>query len=778
MKKFLFLITILSFTFFSIAQEAKDYYKEAKKLSKQDKHNEVILKCTKAIQLDKSLDDAYFLRAKAYLALNDNKNAAPDLIVAAQKYNRKVDVQLLTAKTLFEIKQYKEAIPYFKTVIEIDDENIEALGLIYQSRYYVQNYEDALINVKKSIDIQSNEPHHYYYQGLIAFANNDLILAEKAFVDCAKLNENYKNIFTFLTEVRVEKKLYKKAVSTADVAIKKDEKDAKAYYLKAKAQESEQLYDEALQTLDKLLKLVPEESANAHYTKGVYYLKKEDLLNANKEFTFAIKADPNHIKALNNRASSYEKLGDKKLANNDYIQILKLQALNDEEKKIIQNAKYKTFELNKEANNPVIQLVSHKSDDKNTVEVKGNQPIQEFKFQIKDESNLKSVKINNNEVNFDVNQLNPIIVKEFNTAEIEHLRVDVEDVYMNKSSSTFHLKVKKIDPPKIALIEPYASSNGETYIDSDVNDLFVEGKINHSEKIKSISVNGIQASFVHDKLNPTFSAKIDVKNLNQFDIEVEGEFGTKTTKKFNLIRTDVSEDNPMGKTWVIFIENSNYNHFSSLEGPTKDINLIKASLEGYAINKMIHKKDLTKDQLDKFFSIELRDLIKKNRVNSLMVWYAGHGKFVNETGYWIPVDAKRDEEYSYYNINALRASMQSYDKILVHNLVITDACESGPSFYLAMRDTPKERVCGDWEATKFRSAQVLSSAGYELAVDNSQFTKTFSAMLKHNPDNCIPIEKISNKVVEAVAQTGNQKPSLGKIKGLDDQNGTFFFIKK
>ena len=75
-----------------------------------------------------------------------------------------------------------------------------------------------------------------------------------------------------------------------------------------------------------------------------------------------------------------------------------------------------------------------------------------------------------------------------------------------------------------------------------------------------------------------------------------------------------------------------------------------------------------------------------------------------------------------------------------------------------MRDAPEERVCGDWEATKFKSAQVLSSAGYELAVDNSQFTKTFSDMLNHNPDDCIPIEKISNKVIEAVSQSGQQKP--------------------
>jgi len=182
--------------------------------------------------------------------------------------------------------------------------------------------------------------------------------------------------------------------------------------------------------------------------------------------------------------------------------------------------------------------------------------------------------------------------------------------------------------------------------------------------------------------------------------------------------------------------------------------------------------------MEKFFSIELRDLIKKNNVNSIVVWYAGHGKFVNNTGYWIPVDAVRDDEFTYFNINNLKASMQSYASSVIHTLVVTDACESGPSFYQAMRSTPKIRDCGNWEATRFKSSQVFSSAGNELASDNSQFTKTFANTLINNPNQCIPIESIVMKVTDAVAKNKQQKPQFGKIDGLVDENGTFFFVKK
>ncbi|MCK4855714.1 MAG: hypothetical protein KAT31_15655, partial [Bacteroidales bacterium] len=126
----------------------------------------------------------------------------------------------------------------------------------------------------------------------------------------------------------------------------------------------------------------------------------------------------------------------------------------------------------------------------------------------------------------------------------------------------------------------------------------------------------------------------------------------------------------------------------------------------------------------------------------------------------------------------LKASLQSYSNYITHTLVITDACESGPSFYQAMRSTPKERSCDDWQATKFKSSQVFSSAGYELAVDNSQFTRTFANSLANNPNACLAIENIVNKVTSAVDQNSQQKPKFGKIDGLEDEDGTFFFISR
>jgi hypothetical protein len=206
---------------------------------------------------------------------------------------------------------------------------------------------------------------------------------------------------------------------------------------------------------------------------------------------------------------------------------------------------------------------------------------------------------------------------------------------------------------------------------------------------------------------------------------------------------------------------------------------MKTALARYQVHNLIHKKNMTKTEMERFFAIELRDLLRGNRVSSIMVWYAGHGKFINETGYWIPGDAERDEEFTYYSINALKASMQSYPESVTHTLVVTDACESGPSFYTAMRSSPTIKSCSDWRATQNKSSQVFMSAGYELASDDSEFTRTFARTLERNPGACIPVEEVWQNVKVALENAGKQEPKLGQITGLDhNENATFFFIAK
>lgn len=233
----------------------------------------------------------------------------------------------------------------------------------------------------------------------------------------------------------------------------------------------------------------------------------------------------------------------------------------------------------------------------------------------------------------------------------------------------------------------------------------------------------------------------------------------------------------MGKVCVVFIENSSYVSFSSINGPGKDIALMKSALSSYKIDKIVHKKNMTKKQMQSFFATELKKIVVDNNIQSILIWYAGHGKYLNNHSYWIPVDAKRDLETSYYSTNSLKADLKAYSKNIKHTLMVTDACESGPSFYQSMRASSTVKDCSS-NAAELKSSQVFSSSGYELAVENSEFTKTFANTLKNSNTTCIPIDKIVTEVTKNVIIKNKQRPKFGAIKDFDHQEGTFFFVKK
>jgi hypothetical protein len=371
-------------------------------------------------------------------------------------------------------------------------------------------------------------------------------------------------------------------------------------------------------------------------------------------------------------------------------------------------------------------------------------------------------------------------LSEINVTGSDSITLIASDDYDNRRVLRYTLKRTEINAPTILILAPYTSDEGRVLLDSPTPNIAIQGKISDESPIRSISIGDVSASYRRDELNPKFTAVIDISNLTKFTIIAEDIYGNRKETEFVLDRegADIAANNPMGKTWVIFIENSSYETFASLDGPIKDISTIQRALANYQIHNIIHKKDMTKTEMEKYFNIELRDLVKKNQVKSLVVWYAGHGKFINDIGYWIPVDAKRDDEFTYFNINTLKAGLQGYSDVIIHTLVISDACESGPGFYSAMRSAGESPTCDNTLVAGAKSAQVFSSAGYELAVDNSKFTATFANTLMNNRNACIPIETIVKSVTEAVASDSGQKPKFGKIQGLEDMNGTFFFIAK
>ncbi len=780
MKKLCILIFVFLFTAFLgvNGQSAKQSYKAGEEFLEKEKYQDAIDQYTKAIQTDPKYTNAYVQRGMAYSLLKKYKEAGEDFeraIVFEPKepefYRNAAEMHFKQGADSLAFDRVNKALYYKSTYLE-------AIQLKVQILIDLKRFGEAAKESATALKYKES-PENLYYSGIV----HDLLglypEAEKFFTKAISKGDKYKEAYVKLADLQRRLKKYPQSLVNCQKAIEIDPKYADAYLVRSQSYIDQVKYSDAINDMSTLILMDPE-NTSYFFQRGIMYQAFAQHPAAISDFNKVISLDPNNSMAYYKRASSNEQIMKFEDAIKDYEMLAKLSKYDIKAQEMLAEAQKRLFELKREANKPVVSIADPVEKADKVLTVPKDLKVLPITGNIKDQSNLKSLIVNNFAVPFELKDGKYEFLASVNLANADKLTIQATDVYDNTENAVYQIKKTEVDPPVVRVIAPYASDNNVIYLDTNEPQIYVEGTIVDESLIKSININGVQASYVPTDLNPTFQAYINVANKDQFTIKTTDENDNMSEAVFTLNRegAEIAAGNPMGKTWVVFVENSKYENFASLEGPGKDVSMMKTALAKYSIHNFIHKKDMTKQEMEKFFAIDLRDLLRSNRVNSLLLWYAGHGKYVNETGYWVPVDAKRDDEFTYFNISALKASMQSYPKEVTHELVITDACESGPSFYQAMRGGSEIKPCTDWSATRLKSSQVFSSAGYELAVDNSQFTKTFANVLANSPDACTPIESVVQKVSSAAAKSNQQKPQFGKIAGLEDENGTFFFITK
>ena len=770
---------VLFLTSLSFAQSAKKFYKTAVTFAESGKTQDAIDNYTKALDMNPNYVKAYVARAEAYMQVSNLGEALNDYERAGTLDPKEEDLHMNAAKLSLELKEYKRAIKNADLAITADKKNLVSYHVKIMALHNLNLNDEALENATKAIDVKKTF-NTYFDKGEVLFSKGDFKEAQNYYQLAIGKNDEKTIGYVGIANAYYFQNMYDQSINSADAALRFDSKSKDAYWIRSKAYHKKMDYVSAINDLSQIILLYPNEDfiKEVYYERGLSYSAFNQVLPAVTDYTKVIDLDQDFYQAYFNRAEAFVAMRDLDNAISDYEKLESLDLKDEAAISMLAEAKVKLFELKREDDKPVVVFTEPFINDKQQMQIITGTETQKFIGKVTDVSPIKSFTINGTNVVFDSTSKKNEFAMDIIIKDKKEIVISCSDVYDNVKKTTYPILYTETGLPEIQLIQPMVSSDGQIYLE-DEDRLYIEGNVFDESKIARIVIDGLNASYIPTELNPTFNATVNVKNKSEVKIITEDIYGNITEKRFMLNRDGAGADNPMGKTWVVFIENSKYKTFASLNGPAKDITIMKSALVKYNINNVIHMKNMTKTEMERFFSIELRDQVINNNVNSIIVWYAGHGKFLNNTGYWVPVDGKTDDEFTYFNIQALKSSMNAYSKVVTHTLVITDACESGPSFYQAMRGEDDEvRSCGDWKATKFKSSQVFSSAGYELASDNSQFTKTFANSLIHNPDNCIPIGSIVKKVKSAVAKNKQQEPQFGKIDGMPDENGTFFFIRK
>lgn len=778
MKKLILLSGLLFSISLSFAQDAKESFKNGEKSFKLGQYKEAVDLFTKVIQADPHFKKVYASRAEAYIKMGKKEEAARDYEREAIENQKDEELYVKSAALFFEAENFQKSIEMCKKALEIKNKDKDAIYYNTKSNLALNNFEAALKEADKLVYLSSKTAEFLYLHGLANEGLKKFVEAEKDLADAQDQDKSNMEYPIALSRVRLVLGKYDNALQSANDALRLSPNNTRALLLRAKSYFRKDSFTESMTDLGKVIANEPN-NKGAFYVRASVYEKLSQYQSAINDYTKISAIDNTDYEALYRKGLCFIEIQNNKSATQELEKVLEMTAKDDGLFEYRKKVEDKIWTINKESDLPTAEITSHQKHSDGSIIIKSGEKKLILKGTVSDASRIKSIKVNDVSAEFDEKAYNP----EFTATLYEFsnsINIIAKDVYDNQVNKSFNLKVIESDAPVVSLVTPYASDNNDVFIDQASSAQLIEGKILDESSIKSITIDGVIASFNVNEMNPKFVANVDLNNKSSFTIKVVDQYDNVAEVKYTLnigATAQSGSDNPMGKTWVVFLENTNYTAYPPLEGPTKDIGMMKGSLSNYNINNIIHKKNLTKSDFERFFNLELRDQLKNNNVKSLLVWYGGHGKFLNETGYWIPVDAKRNDEFTYYNVNNIKSAIQSYSSI-EHILLISDACESGPGFYLTMRAAPKQKNCNNYADVKYKSAQVFTSAGTELASDNSQFSKTFSKTLDENPNACIAIDDIVDKVSAAVEQNSRQKPKFGKIKTIEDENGTFFFIKK
>ena len=254
------------------------------------------------------------------------------------------------------------------------------------------------------------------------------------------------------------------------------------------------------------------------------------------------------------------------------------------------------------------------------------------------------------------------------------------------------------------------------------------------------------------------------------------------------VSTSESQKLPILGNYYAFIVGINaYKEWYPLKTAVKDARVLKELLiTQYSFDKVLLITDRDATQLNVINALKkFAAGLKEN--DNLLIYYAGHGQLDEFTGdgYWIPVDGKHKDSTTWIS-HLLVKSILSSERVKAKNIaLVSDSCyagallRSGPSPVSTRDDKYQSKILA---LSGRKSRQVFTSGGLEPVADggrdgHSLFAYYFLKALKENKRDIIDLENLFfSRVWGPVVEIGDQRPYVGRLKTLMDENGQFVLI--
>jgi hypothetical protein len=207
---------------------------------------------------------------------------------------------------------------------------------------------------------------------------------------------------------------------------------------------------------------------------------------------------------------------------------------------------------------------------------------------------------------------------------------------------------------------------------------------------------------------------------------------------------------------ALVIGNGHYVHANALPNPPNDARAIAASLSPLGF-EVLQGIDLDHEHMERI----LRDfMLKANKAQIALLFYAGHGIQVDGTNYLVPIDAqietRGDLNFNAIDLDKILASLDDPERA---NVIILDACRDNPftrSFAARTRGASVAAGLAAYTSLGTGSLIAFSTAPGKVAQDGNSANSPFTAsLLKHIATPGIEIRQMLTRVRSDVALATN-----------------------
>ncbi len=247
------------------------------------------------------------------------------------------------------------------------------------------------------------------------------------------------------------------------------------------------------------------------------------------------------------------------------------------------------------------------------------------------------------------------------------------------------------------------------------------------------------------------------------------------------ILAQAATQNEYGRYHALVIGNNDYAHLPKLKTAVSDAAATAELLRGkygFEVTLLLNaKRERILEEVNRLRA----ELTNKDR---LLIYYAGHGEFDRETdtGYWLPVDAKPQDDTKWIANDSLTRHLRAMTAH--HVLVVADSCFSGtltrsagvaPRTGMA-RDEWIRRMAGK------RARTAIVSGGLEPVADtgrggHSVFANAFLSVLREN-NEVLDGQNLFQRLRSRVVVNADQTPQYSTIRRAAHEGGDFLFVPR